>query len=315
MAILSGNTVRASVQIVSIIDQFSFTENKKAEGSLAPFDPSAHYVHPLARVKLKIKISNDQMSQASRSANGDDTLDSEEDSTGDEEENDWEGEYKITTRSQPQRSTRAKPATLPFSPRKTRARKLLVIRNSDYGRSEEDSDDQQIPLRRSTRGRKTTEIGLGSDSDYDNVQTDAPDRRINFLRPKKKISRPRSVIPAYGRVRDIGTVDEDPFDNDDEKEILRVHRRVCEKCHDGPTHGLLAALKKRQRGKGKKRMRDTDDEMEWSDDEEKIRNLGGWVQWFAAFSLISVCDGLNGVFQPQVSRCRSLGLLGKYSER
>jgi hypothetical protein len=45
---------------------------------------------------------------------------------------------------------------------------------------------------------------------------------------------------------------------------------------------LLAALKKRLKGKGKKRKRGTDDEFE-SDDEEKLRSLGGWVQWFVFF--------------------------------
>jgi chromodomain-helicase-DNA-binding protein 4 len=256
-------------------------EKKKSDGDLAPFDPSAHYVHPLARVKLKIRISSDQMSQTSRSGNGDSIRDSEvDDYTGGEEDGDWEAESRITRRRpQSKRPTRAKPA-LPFSPRKTRARKLLAIRDSDSSLSDQDSDDLLPPVRRSMRGRKATEIELDSDSDYVDAQTDAPNRRIKLIGPKKKLSRPRSVIPAYGRVRDIGTVDEDPFDNDDDKEILRLHRRMCEKCHEGPAHDLLATLKKRSKGKGKKRKRDTDDEFEWSDDEEKLRSLGGWVQWF-----------------------------------
>jgi hypothetical protein len=252
-------------------------EKKKLEGDLAPFDPSANYVHPLARVKLKIRVSNDQMTQDLRSGNGDSSFESVgEDHTGDEEEDD---EYRVTrTRSQPQRSTRAKPATLPFSPRKTRARKILAIRDSDDSLSDEDPDASPLPVTR------TTEIGLYSDSDYVDFQPDASNRRIRLLGPKKKTPRPRSVIPVYGCVRDIGTLDEDPFDNDDDREIFRVHRRVCEKCHEGPAHSLLAALKKRLKGKGKKRKRGTDDEFEL-DDEEKLRSLGGWVQWFVFFFL------------------------------
>jgi hypothetical protein len=156
----------------------------------------------------------------------------------------------------------------------------VAIRDSDSSLSDDDSEDQPLPVRRSTRGRKTTKIELDSDGDYVDGQADAPKRRIKLLGPKKKTFQPRSVIPAYGRLRDIDTVDEDPFDNDDEKEILRLHRRVCEKCHEGPAHSLLAAWNKRSKAKGKKRKRNTDDDFEWSDDEERFKSLGGWIQWF-----------------------------------
>lgn len=257
----------------------ALTEKKKSEGSLGPFDPSGHYIHPSARVKVKIRISSDRMSQAS---SGDRIFDSTEDYSGDGEENS-EDEYRITrARTRPIRTTRATPASLPFSPRKTRARKLVAIRDSDSSLRDEDSDSDNLPLpvRRSTRNRKTMEIELDSDGHYVEGQTNAPNGNIKLLGPKKKVSRPRSVIPGYGRVRGIDTIDEDPFDNDDEKEILRLHRRVCEKCHEGPAHSLLGTLKKMSKGRGKKRKRNTDDEFEWSDDEEKFRSLGGWVQWF-----------------------------------
>jgi chromodomain-helicase-DNA-binding protein 4 len=227
----------------------------------------------LSRVKLTIRLSSD------RSVKSDSIPGSEEDHTSSEEEDD-EDEYRIT-RTHPKRLTRAKPGTLPFSPRKTRARQLLPIRDSD-GSTDVDSDDLPLPVRRSMRGRKMTEIELDSDSDYD-IQKDVPSRRIKLLGPKNKLSRPRSVIPSLGRVRDISTVDEDPFDNDDEKEVLRLHRSVCEKCHEGPAHTLLTSLKKKSKRKGKKRKRGTDDEFEWSDDAEKLTSLGGWVQWFAFF--------------------------------
>jgi len=256
-------------------DLFASIEKKKSEGSLAPFDPAGHYIHPLSRVKLTIRLSSNQ---STRSIKSDSIPGSEdEDYISSEEEDDQEDEYRIT-RTRSKRPARAKPGGLPFSPRKKRARKLWAIRDSDSSLTGEDSDDPPLPVRRSMRSRKTTEIELDSDSDYD-TQKDTP-RRIRLLGPKKKVSRPRSVMPSLGRVRDISTIDEDPFDNDDEKEILRLHRRVCEKCHEGPAHNLLASLKKKSKGKGKKRKRSTDDEFEWSNDEEKLTSLGGWVQWF-----------------------------------
>jgi len=288
-------------------DLFALIEKKKLEGSLAPFDPAGHYIHPLSRVKLTIRFTR----SISDSFPG-----SEDEGSSSEEEDDQEDEYRIT-RTRPKRLTRAKPGALPFSPRKSRARKLLTIRDSDSSHTDVDSDDPPLPVRRSLRGRKTTEIELDSDSDYD-AQKDTPSRRIKLLGPKKKSSRPRSVIPSLGRVRDISTVDEDPFDNDDEKEVLRLHRRVCEKCHEGPAHGLLASLKKKSKGKGKKRKRDTDDEFEWSDDAEKLTSLGGWVQWFAflytpfftywskqTFSASSVPFPLTGIVWQVLRKTRS----------
>ncbi len=252
----------------------SWTEKKKAEGTLAPFDPSAQYVHPLARVRVKIRISSDQMSQVSHSANGDSIPDSDsEDST--EEDDDFDEDYRAKRRFQPKRATRSHPKDLPFSPRKTRARQVLTIPDSDSN-SDEDLDGSPGP-RRSTRARKATEILLDSDVDY----VDAPSpRRLKLIGPKKSSRRP--VIPLYGRVRNIKTLLEDPFDDDDDSAVLRRHRQMCEKCHEGPAHDQLAALKKKPKNRGRKRKRSPEDEFEDTDDEDRLQRQGGWVQWFVS---------------------------------
>jgi len=252
----------------------SWTEKKKAEGTLAPFDPSAQYVHPLARVRVKIRISSSQMS---RSSNGDSIPDSDSEGTEEGDEDDDFDNDRAKRRFQPARATRSDPKDLPFSPRKTRARRVLTIPNSDSNISDDDLDSSPGP-RRSTRARKATEILLDSDADYVDAQPASP-RRLKLIGPKKS-SRP-PVTPLYGRVRSIKTLLEDPFDDDDDNAILRRHRQMCEKCHEGPAHKQLAALKK-PKNRGRKRKRSPEDDFEYTDDEERLQKQGGWVQWFVS---------------------------------
>lgn len=264
-------------------------EKKKSEGTLAPFDPSAQYIHPLSRVKVRIRISSDRISQTSRSENGtgDIVPDSEEEGyTEESEETDEDPNkyYSKKLRSQTRMSVRPKLRDLPFSPRKKRSRKVLTI-DSDTSVTDEDFDTSNAQRRRSTRNRKAMEIELDSDADYAGAQP-ANARKIKILGPRKKAPRSKSLVPMYGRVRDIKSIGEDPFSDDDGREVLRLHREVCEKCHDGPAHKMLEAFRKKSKGKGKKRKRSTDDEFEWSDDEEKFLSLGGWVQWFVFCSML-----------------------------
>src|SRR5205807_1274154 len=167
------------------------------------------------------------MSRASRSSNGDSIPDS--DSEEGDEDDDFDDDYRAKRRFQPARSTRSDPKDLPFSPRKTKARKVLTIPDSDSNLSDDDLDSSP-GLRRSTRVRKATEILLDSDADYVDAQPASP-RRLKLIGPKKS-SRP-PVTPLYGRIRSIKTLLEDPFDDDDDNAVLRRHRQMCEKCHEG----------------------------------------------------------------------------------
>ncbi|CAA7268012.1 unnamed protein product [Cyclocybe aegerita] len=251
---------------------------KKREGALAPFDPSAHYIHPLSRVKMTISIKSDRSSRASRS---DDEVvpDSEEDyeeETDDVDDNEYNGRR---LRNQPPRAAR-KPATkdLPFSPKKTKSRKVLTIMDSEDSVSEFDDVEEVHPTRRSTRSRKAIEINLVSDDDEYIDEDELARKHKQKGKTSKKTSRPKSALPMYGHFREISTFKDDPFSDDEENEALRRHRDLCEKCHLGPAHKQLAAFKKRSKGKGKKRKRSTDDEFEESDSEQRYIDLGGWVQ-------------------------------------
>ena len=178
----------------------------------------------------------------------------------------------MTTRAALSRTKSVK--RLPFSPRKTRSRKVFSVGDSD---EDSEEDDLPAPTRRSTRARKTDKNYVsydvesisdeGTDDDDDYAQTPAkPKSRL-----KKKIIR----RAAYGNIRHIADLQYDSH-SDEETAPLRVHRDICEKCHRGPAHALLEL----ERKKGNKRRKKVIDDFEESDtDEEKLNALGGWVRW------------------------------------
>ena len=257
------------------------TEKKKAKGDLQPFDPSATYVHPLSRVKVKISINTRQVAREGAESIPDSEEDEEDsETTGDEDDDDYDG---VGVRRLPRRT--ARPNTrkeLPYSPRKSRSRKVLTIVESDTENSEQQAGSR-APARRSTRTKKATQIHVIDSEDDDYLdEDDGYDARTKVRTKKKRNSHIKSAPPMYGHFRDITTLDEDPFSDDEDNEALRQHRAICEKCHLVPAHKLLAKFKKNSKGKGKKRKRSTEDEFEESDDEDKYINMGGWVQWLVS---------------------------------
>ena len=259
----------------------------KAEGKLFPFDPSAQYVHPLSRVKVKIRISSQSRSQSARSSNGGTFVNSEEEDESEEseesEDDDDYGPPVLRTRL-PRRAKATATKELPFSPRKSRSRKVMA-----FAESESDLSDQMPgPTRRSTR-RKVTKINLIADEedylDEDEMDSQSQDRRAK-TQGKTKSKKSTQIKPMYGRIRAVTTIGDDPFPDDEEHEALRRHRDICEKCHQKPAHLLLAAFKKRSKGNGKKRKRNTDDEFEESEDDQKYINIGGWMTWFVIYTIL-----------------------------
>ena len=265
-------------------------ERAKAEGELEPFDPSAQYVHPLSRVKVKIRISSEHRSQSTRSADRQAIIDSEEEeseeseeSEGGEDDDDYEVPMLRKRLSRRAKLTATK--ELPFSPKKSRSRRVItsVESESDF------SDEKPGPTRRSTR-TKVTKINLISDDegfldDEEEMSSDDQDRRAK-AKSKSKIKKFIHPKPMYGRVRAVTAIQDDPFPDDEEHEALRRHRDICEKCHRKPAHLLLAAFRKKPKGKGKKRKRSTDDEE--SEDDQKYIDMGGWITWFVAYSTFAV---------------------------
>lgn len=143
-------------------------------------------------------------------------------------------------------------STLPFSPSKIRG----------------------APTRQSTRNRRTV-----ADDNYATEDEDEDEPMSEDWTPtKKKATKPRrkrTARPAYGFVR--STEDLDASDSDTAP--LRAHRQTCEKCLKGPSHVLMvAARKKKNRGKKKRRGPDADLMESSADEVEKTEKLGGWVR-------------------------------------
>ncbi|GJE85782.1 chromatin remodeling factor-like protein [Phanerochaete sordida] len=249
-------------------------EQRRREGTLEPFDPSASYIHPDSRVKLTLKVG-----PSTRPRSIPVISDSEEElvarrgySTPPESDDDAfidDGEDNIPV----QRSTRAitaaksngkKQATLPFSPKKTRSRKIISLVEDD---EEEESSPAPRPaaegLRRSTRSTKRTRDNLDDEEFIDDGEY-AP--RSKSHQPKKK-PQPKKPIRGYGIVHgNSHAFAEEPGTS--------AHRRKCEKCQREPTHKLIPKTK----GKKRKSRKAEDDFEDDEDDDDRIAALGGWVR-------------------------------------
>ena len=257
----------------------STIEHKKSKGSLRPFHPSAKYVHPLSRPKVNHKVSKPRADASVGNFRDDDESNDGEEDDDEEDDGDYDGSDTAPART----SARLK-KVLPFSPQKTRLRRVLII-DSDQEPTDSDGTGGHPPPRRSTRPRKGVKVNLDQDSYSDKSSSDDYQSGSIFgpkskrVKQNKKIVHPKASRPAYGHFRGVAELDYDSFDDDDT--VIREHRDICEKCHRGPTHKLIDKLRKSSKTKGKRRKKTTDDEFEESgDEEEKLAALGGWVRWY-----------------------------------
>ncbi|EDR15764.1 SNF2 family DNA-dependent ATPase [Laccaria bicolor S238N-H82] len=285
-----------------LVDEY---KRKERAGLLPPFDPSATYIHPLSRVKMKISIRNNRatvnissarsvrsssrqevMSDSEEDLESDESSDQDEQSDVEEEESDEESADSVNIVRTRSCRTAAKKTYLPFSPKKTRSQKFLAIEDSDSEETNGTGEDNaerhaRVGARRSIRIKKPVVINLESD-DYNSDTNDSdefalgPKRRSQAQSATKTTRRPKQSQPAaYGYFRDVATLE---YSDDEDNTTLGNHRNICEKCHLAPGHVLLKRLAKKSKSKGKKRKRGTDDEFEESDDEARYTALGGWVQ-------------------------------------
>jgi chromodomain-helicase-DNA-binding protein 4 len=292
-------TFRAVYLNCTLLTNVFVSERNKAAGTLAPFDPSAHYIHPRSRIRNTIIINpkrafakNPALKNAARSnkkvvsiyedSEPEELPDSEEE---DEDAND-DGEYG----ARPRRSSGAKKPVkdLPFSPKKKRARKGFVVPDSDDEEDDESEIEEVAPARRSSRSTKNIKARYteaeeyvdDEDEDEDGESDDRP-RKSRKGKPQKsktkKIVRGKASRPAYGNVRHIADLDYDAL-SDEETAPLRAHRDVCEKCHRGPAHDLIEAAGKKPKGRGRKKKDEDLDDFE-GDEIERLTALGGWVRW------------------------------------
>lgn len=291
-------------------DASCLTEDNKANGSLAPFDPSAHYVHPRSRIRLTFTIAPRAKNPALKgikrkgrkaapevidlSSDTEDVPDSEDD--GDTSDEDMSDEYGRHPKKKSSRATKKHIKNVPFSPRRTRAKKGFAAADLDV--VDEDSDDieEVAPTRKSSRSTKNSKAKYRETDDYMEVDSDGnmatgdEDEVLASFRkakPKKKPSHRTSSRPAYGHFRSIHDLEEDDF-SDSETAALRAHRAICEKCHRLPANELINAASKKKL-KGGKRRKDEDLDDFDGDEMEMFRNLGGWVRWRVKFIVLSSC--------------------------
>ena len=237
------------------------SEHKRDNGTLPPFDPSSRDVHPASRVRVVLRLNgstkNDQGSRDESESAIFVSDSSEDDDVGESElDDDSDASVLPTRKSTRLAGTNNDSAQLPFSPKKTRSRKVIIL--DDDEENDNDDDDELLiaspSVRRSTRTRtavvRKTFVDSG-DEDY------APTPKSKVA---KKKAQPKASRPAYGRIR---TMDELKYDPDPSTKPLRAHRTKCEKCQRLPT----PQLKKRRK----------------AEDEEE-EDLGGWVQWYSCTS-------------------------------
>jgi chromodomain-helicase-DNA-binding protein 4 len=221
-----------------------------------------------------------------------DEFDSEEVPDSEEQTEDDDDDYEDANTHELRRSSRTATTgsrkktikNLPFSPKKTRSRKVDGDSDDELAGfdQEQSSEVVEIPTRRSTRARKSAKANL-ADEEYEDEGDEEDDdsstrRRHKRNREVKKRKPPRAKAsrPAYGTIRDVADLDYDPY-SDDETLPLRAHRDECEKCRKQPVHKLLLAVKTKP--KGRRRKKTSDDEDDEGNEEERLTALGGWVRW------------------------------------
>lgn len=211
----------------------------------------------------KARVSTSVARSLPSSDNVDYVPDSDEEQVSSKEESDG-----YTESTGPRRTTRQ--SKLPFSPHKSRSQRIITLDDSESERG------SARPERRVTRAR-AVKLKLASDISEFEDDDDGSDFAVS-RRPEKskKASRPKFTPPSYGNIRPVVALDYDDYPSDAENEALREHRAICEKCHLVPAHQLLQTMK---RSKGKKRKRGSEDEFDYSDDEDRYTALGGWVRW------------------------------------
>jgi chromodomain-helicase-DNA-binding protein 4 len=227
-----------------------------------------------------IKSSGTEVVPDSQEEDGVDSPNQENGDSSDDEDD--EDDARVAKRRSGRSLTNQK-KELPFSPKKTRSRRVYVIESDDDLGGDDTIHTQ--PTRRSTRSKKGVKVNLDAETYLDGTDSSEEDSDDYESRNRKKtkeggekIIRAKVPRPAYGRFRAVADLD---YDSDEETAALREHRGICEKCHRGPAHQLINAFLKKPKNKGKRRKKTSEDEFdEPVDEEEKFNALGGWVRWY-----------------------------------
>lgn len=251
-------------------------ERRKEEGVLEPFDPSASYIHPESRVKLTLKVGRNPKRHDSAAPESEDelaishaytsSLEAEDDAFTEADEEDEIPVRRSSRAIAAGKSSHKKQTSLPFSPKKTRSRKVISLIDED---EDEDEDEESFPapqpdgLRRSTRSAKQARDNLDDDDFIDDGE----------YASRAKTNHPKKRAEPKKRIRGYGVVHEGPQAFFDDFGTTTAHRAKCEKCQREPTQKLLA----KHKGKKRKSRKTSDDFEDDDDDESRLASLGGWV--------------------------------------
>ncbi|OAX44419.1 hypothetical protein K503DRAFT_765038 [Rhizopogon vinicolor AM-OR11-026] len=286
-------------EYVDLVDEYNM---RKDAGELESFDPSSSAVHEGSRIKTTVTIArrtNGAEDNAFSTPSLSDLTEptesglSENVDQSDDEYN--KVQSRPTRRVMPARAAAAKgkgnsrvttQTKLPFSPKKLRSkpvRRFMTESEDELAGFEQEDIIEVIPARRSTRERRSARTNLADDyvdeardSETDSETYQETSRRSAkskaAAKTQKRIRRGPVSRPAYGIFRSVADLEFDAYEEED-TELLRAHRDICEKCHKAPAHVQLEKPKK-----GRKKAR-KEDEFEFEDDEDDlIQSLGGWVR-------------------------------------
>ncbi|KAG2075089.1 hypothetical protein BDR04DRAFT_1133497 [Suillus decipiens] len=280
---------------------------KKDAGELGEFDPSSSAVHEDSRIRTIVTI--DMVNGVARSTRAwrytsslaslsDLTESSESDQQEDDDQS--EDEYRQDQRM-PTRKANSRPirpaakgksvsrattqSKLPFSPKKLRSRNVrrYMTESEDElaGYEQEDFIDV-IPARRSARKRKSARTNLAEDYVEVEDASDSESDGESYVETSKRAAMSKAVAkaqnrlkqrpvsrPAYGIFRSVADLEFDAYEEED-TELLRAHRDICEKCHKAPAHVQLQKQKKSRKKKDDHGFEESEDDL--------IQSLGGWVR-------------------------------------
>ncbi|KAG1846831.1 SNF2 family N-terminal domain-containing protein [Suillus subluteus] len=283
-------------------------DQKKDAGELGEFDPSSSAVHEDSRIRTIVTINMvNGVARSTRTWGYTSSLaslsDLTEPSESDQQEDDdrSEDEYR-QDQSMPSRKANSRPiraaakgkstsrattqTKLPFSPKKLRSRhvrRYMTESEDELAGYEQEDIIDVIPARRSARERKSARTNLAED--YVEDAGDSESDGESYMETSKKAGKSRAVAktqkrlkrgpvsrPAYGIFRSAADLEFDAYE-EEETELLRSHRDICEKCHKAPAHVQLEKPKK-----GRKKIRKDDDYGSEENEDDLIQSFGGWVR-------------------------------------
>ena len=129
-------------------------EQKRDNDTLSPFDPSSRDVHPASRVRLVLRLNG----SAKDDRGSRDESYSEDSDVGESElDDDSDASVFPVRKSTRLAGANSGSAQLPFSPKKTRSRKVIILGGDEETDDNDDDDGSPRATKRARVGRVNSE--------------------------------------------------------------------------------------------------------------------------------------------------------------